>query len=161
MIAEVSAKMELRKATIEDAAPLALLLREIGWFEAFKSESVDDSARRVTAELELCLTDGSHSVYVAQTEDRIIGYVSVHWIPYLFMPGPEGYVSELFVRNGERSQGVGTQLLQVVRAEARSRGCSRLALTNLRHRESYQRQFYTKAGWTERDDAVQFVYPMD
>jgi GNAT superfamily N-acetyltransferase len=84
----------------------------------------------------------------------------VHWIPYLFMSGPEGYVSELFVRNGERGQGVGTQLLQVVRAEARSRGCSRLALTNLRHRESYQRQFYTKAGWSERNDAAQFVYPM-
>jgi GNAT superfamily N-acetyltransferase len=153
--------MQLRKATIEDAAPLALLLRQIGWFEAFKSESVDDSIRRVRSELELCLADGSHSVYVAQTDDRIIGYVSVHWIPYLFMSGPEGYVSELFVRNSERGQGVGTQLLQVVTAEARSRGCSRLALTNLRHRESYQRQFYTKAGWTECDDAARFVYPME
>ena len=153
--------MRLRKATIEDAAPLALLLREIGWFAAFKSESIDDSTRRVRSELELCLADGSHSVYVAQTDDRIIGYVSVHWIPYLFMPGPEGYVSELFVRNGERGQGVGRQLLEVVRAEARSRRCSRLALTNLRHRESYQRQFYTKAGWIERDDAASFVYPMD
>jgi GNAT superfamily N-acetyltransferase len=137
--------MQLRKATIEDAAPLALLLREIRWFEAFKKESVDDSARRVRSELALCLADGSHSVYVAQTDDRIIGHVSVHCIPYLFMSGPEGYVSELFVRNGERGQGVGTQLLQVVRAEARSRGCSRLALTNLRYRESYQRQFYTKS----------------
>jgi GNAT superfamily N-acetyltransferase len=152
--------MQLRKATIEDAAPLALLLREIGWFEAFKTESVDDSTRRVRSELELCLADGSHSVYVAQFGDRIVGYVSVHWIPYLFMPGPEGYVSELFVRDGERGQSVGTQLLQVITAEARSRGCSRLALTNLRHRESYQRHFYTKAGWTERSDAAQFVYPM-
>jgi GNAT superfamily N-acetyltransferase len=153
--------MQLRKATIEDAAPLTLLLREIGWFEAFKSDSVDDSTRRVRAELELCLADGSHSVYVAQTDDRIMGYVSVHWIPYLFMSGPEGYVSELFVRNGERGQGVGTQLLQVVTAEARSRGCSRLALTNLRHRESYQRKYYTKAGWTERNDAARFVFPLD
>jgi GNAT superfamily N-acetyltransferase len=153
--------MQLRKATIEDAAPLALLLREIGWFEAFKSESVDDSTRRVRSELELCLADGSHSVYVAQTDDKIIGYASVHWIPYLFMSGPEGYVSELFVRNGERGQGVGTQLLQVIRAEARCRGCSRLALTNLRHRESYQRQFYTKAGWSERNDAARFVCPLD
>jgi GNAT superfamily N-acetyltransferase len=161
MIAEGSAKMELRKATIEDAALLALLLREIGWFEAFKSESVDASARRVRAELELCLADDSHSVYLAQTDDKLIGYISVHWIPYLFMRGPEGYVSELFVCNGERGQGVGRQLLQVVRSEARSRGCSRLALINLRHRESYQRQFYTKAGWTERNDAASFVYPMD
>jgi GNAT superfamily N-acetyltransferase len=154
--------MQLRKATVEDATPLALLLREIGWFEAFKSESVTDSTRRVRAQLERCLADESHSVYVAKAdEDRIVGYVSVHWIPYLFMPGPEGYVSELFVRNSERGKGVGTQLLQAVTAEARSRGCSRLALTNLRHRESYQRQFYVKAGWTERNDAARFVYPMD
>jgi hypothetical protein len=39
--------MRLRKATIEDAEQLASLIKDIGWFETFESESVDDSAQRV------------------------------------------------------------------------------------------------------------------
>jgi|SoiMetStandDraft_2_1073263.scaffolds.fasta_scaffold50564_2 GNAT superfamily N-acetyltransferase len=151
--------MRLRKATIEDAEALASLLTEIGWFEVFKNESLEESTQRVRAELELCLADDSHLVCVAQSEEgKIIGYVSVHWLPYLFMHGPEAYVSELFVRDSARGRGVGRRLLQAVETEARSRGCTRMSLTNLRRRESYKRQFYVKAGWTERSDAANFIY---
>ncbi|HEY3153335.1 MAG TPA: GNAT family N-acetyltransferase [Candidatus Binatia bacterium] len=151
--------MRLRKATIEDAEALASLLTEIGWFEIFKNESLEESTQRVRAELELCLADDSHLVCVAQSEEgKIIGYVSVHWLPYLFMHGPEAYVSELFVRDSARGRGVGRRLLQAVETEARSRGCTRMSLTNLRRRESYKRQFYVKAGWTERSDAANFIY---
>jgi GNAT superfamily N-acetyltransferase len=119
--------MRLRKAKIEDAEQLASLIKEIGWFDVFKNETIADSARRVRAELERCLADESHLVCVAEAEGgEIIGYVSVHWLPYLFMSGPEGYVSELFVRHNARGRGVGTLLLQAVESEARSRGCSRL-----------------------------------
>jgi GNAT superfamily N-acetyltransferase len=151
--------MRLRKATIEDAEALASLLTEIGWFEVFKNESLEESTQRVRAELELCLADDSHLVCVAQSEEgKVIGYVSVHWLPYLFMHGPEAYVSELFVRDSARGRGVGRRLLQAVETEARSRGCTRMSLTNLRRRESYKRQFYVKAGWTERSDAANFIY---
>jgi GNAT superfamily N-acetyltransferase len=96
---------------------------------------------------------------VAQSDDdKIVGYVSVHWLPYLFMRGPEGYVSESFVRDNARGRGVGRRLLQAVEREARSHECTRMSLTNLRHRESYKRQFYVKAGWTERSDAANFIY---
>jgi len=74
------------------------------------------------------------------------------------MAGPEGYVSELFVRDDARGQGVGRQLLRIIEVEARGRGCQRLSLINLRNRESYQRQFYLKAGWHERSEAANFVY---
>src|SRR6266498_5407624 len=115
--------MRLRKATIEDAEALASLLTEIGWFEVFKNESLEESSRRVGAALELCLADDSHLVCVAQSEaGKITGYVSVHWLPYLLMRGPEGYVSELFVLDSARGRGVGRRLLHAVETEARSRG---------------------------------------
>jgi GNAT superfamily N-acetyltransferase len=153
--------MRLRKATIEDAEQLASLIKDIGWFATFASESVDDSAQRVRAQLGRCLADDSHFVYVVQSDDdKIIGYVSVHWLPYLFMRGPEGYISELFVLDSARGRGVGRRLLHAVETEARSRGCTRMSLTNLRHRESYRRQFYVKAGWSERSDAANFIYEM-
>ena len=74
------------------------------------------------------------------------------------MRGPEGFVSELFVRDSARGHGVGKQLLEAIETEARARGCVRLSLINLRSRESYQRQFYIKAGWEERNEAANFIY---
>jgi GNAT superfamily N-acetyltransferase len=150
---------KIRKATPQDAPQLTVLLKEIGWFELFESEPLEQAGSRVKSQIERCLADSSHSLFVAEaSEGSIVGYGSVHWLPYLFMRGPEGYVSELFVRESARGQGVGKQLLQAIDAEARARGCVRLSLINLRGRESYQRQFYVKAGWEERGEAANFIY---
>ena len=151
--------MKIRKSTSQDAPELAVLLKEIGWFDLFKSEPLEETRRRVRSHIEQCLADNSHSLFVAEASDgSIVGYGSVHWLPYLFMRGPEGFVSELFVRESARGQGVGKELLQAIETEARARGCARLSLINLRSRESYQRQFYIKAGWEERSEAANFIY---
>lgn len=151
----------IRKATVGDARELALLLRGIGWFDAFNGGELNALTEQVRARLEQCLVDDSHLVLVAEdTDGKIAAYGSVHWLPYLFMPGPEGYVSELFVSAAARGRGIGRELLGAVEKEARVRGCQRLSLTNLRNRESYQRQFYSKAGWRERSEAVNFIYPL-
>jgi GNAT superfamily N-acetyltransferase len=47
-------------------------------------------------------------------------------MPTLFLAGPEEYVSELFVDESARGQGVGAQLLETMLEEGRARGCSRL-----------------------------------
>jgi len=153
--------LRFRKVTIRDAEQLAALLKDIGWFDTFKSDAAKESIERVRGQLARSLADDSHSVHVAEADDgKIVGYVAVHWIPYLFMSGLERYVSELFVREAARGQNVGRRLLNLVQTEARRRGCARLSLINLRNRESYQRQFYVKAGWKERSEAANFVYPM-
>jgi GNAT superfamily N-acetyltransferase len=150
---------QIRKIKVQDALQLAELLRDIGWFESFKSEPIEAASQRVRLHIEQCLADNSHSVLVAETSDsQIVGYGSAHWLPYLFLHGPEGLVSELFVRESARGQGVGRELLRNIEKEARARGCARLSLINLRNRESYMRQFYVKAGWEERPEAANFIY---
>jgi GNAT superfamily N-acetyltransferase len=151
--------IEIRKASAQDAAQLAELLKDIGWFESFKNEPVAVATERVRFHVEQCLADHSHSLFVAPSPDgKIVGYGSVHWVPYLFLQGPEGYVSELFVRESARGQGIGRELLKTIETEAKTRGCVRLSLINLRNRESYMRQFYVKAGWEERPEAANFIY---
>lgn len=149
----------IRPAGVEDAPRLARLINELGWFQHyFEGVSPAAAQARIQQQLDRCLADDSHSVYVAETATgELAGYVSVHWLPYLFMPGPEGYVSELFLREQTRGQGLGTRLLEVVEEEAHRRGCTRLSLINVRSRESYQRGFYGRRGWEERGDAVNFV----
>jgi GNAT superfamily N-acetyltransferase len=154
--------LRIRKATAQDAEQLTSLLKDIGWFDALTSDSVEASTQRVRSQLQRCLADASHSMFVAEADQgEIKGYVSVHWLPYLFMRGPEGYVSELFVGGSARGAGIGRQLLELVEHEARQRGCQRLSLINLRNRESYRRQFYTKAGWRERSEAANFIRTLD
>ncbi|HYN88847.1 MAG TPA: GNAT family N-acetyltransferase, partial [Ardenticatenaceae bacterium] len=147
---------------LDDATSITDLLRSLGWFAHMETEPPETSRERVAKHLALCLADASHSVYVAVDADgTVIGYCAIHWLPYLFMTGPEGYVSELFVREAGRGRGVGTRLLETVIEEARGRGCRRLQLVNMKHRESYQRGFYPKHGWVERPAAGNFVYLLD
>ena len=152
-------EIQIRKLTAQDAPQIVELLKEIGWFETFKGEPIAAASERVRSHIEQCQADNSHSAFAAQSPDgKIVGYGSVHWLPYLFLQGPEGYVSELFVRESARGQGIGRELLKTIEAEAQARGCVRLSLINLRNRESYMRQFYVKAGWEERPEAANFIY---
>lgn len=150
---------QMRPARLDDAGALADLLIDIGWFQRyFDGLPPEDIREQVRQKLELNLADRSHSIYVAEmTKGELVGYAAVHWLPYLFLPGPEGYVSELFVRASVRGQGVGSRLLAQVKAEAVKRGCIRLSLINFRSRESYQRCFYGQQGWEERPDGANFI----
>jgi GNAT superfamily N-acetyltransferase len=149
----------IRKARQADTQPLTDLLIGLGWFEDyFTGASREALQHRVGRHLERCLADASHSVYVAETaQGELDGYLSVHWLPYLFLPGPEGYISELFVRAEARGQGIGSRLLEAAGQEAEARGCTRLSLVNMRSRESYLRGFYGQRGWEERPDAANFI----
>lgn len=148
----------LRKAFPDDAPALGGILRETGWFATLQAEPPAGDAQ-ITANLEPYLQDGSHSMYVAEDPaGQVVGYIAVHWLPYLFLPGPEGFISELFVSAAGRGQGTGGRLLQVVEQEARSRGCFRLSLLNGRQRESYRRRFYQKQGWEERPGMANFIF---
>jgi GNAT superfamily N-acetyltransferase len=147
----------IRTAGIDDAGELAGLLRRVGWFSQFEEEPPAESERRVRRHLELALGDNSHSIYVAEADGRLIGYGAVHWLPTLFLEGPEGYVSELFVDENRRGRGVGRALLDLIATEAHGRGCARLLLVNGRERESYRRGFYAKAGWEEHPELALFL----
>jgi len=151
--------VHVRKAETEDAPAIAELLRSLGLFAHLAAEAPAITLERVTRHLAMCNADHSHSVFIARNLDgELVGYGAVHWLPYLILTGPEGYVSELFVAESCRGQGVGSQLLKVMQAGAREHGCSRLMLINIRQRESYRRQFYLKQGWEERAEAANFIY---
>ena len=153
---------QIRAAQPDDAGGIADLIVRLGTFQHhFEGLSTDAIQQRVGKHLNSCLADNSHTVLVAvAAPDRIVGYAAVHWLPYLFMPGPEGFVSELFVDDAARGQGIGTQLLEIVKQEAETRSCARLSLINIRDRESYLRGFYAKLGWQERSDAANFIFRM-
>lgn len=149
----------IRPATVADAPQLARLLRSIGWFSGLQGMTLEALEASVQAHLEVSTATADCTTLVAEVPDgTIVGYCAVHWLHELFMPGPEGYLSELFLRPEARGNGLGTTLLDRVVAEAEERGAYRLMLLNGRHRESYERGFYAKQGWEEREGMANFAY---
>jgi GNAT superfamily N-acetyltransferase len=154
-------EIKIRNVQVQDAEFITGIIREIGWFEHLKSETAQATEERVRRHISACLANDSHSAFVAEDENHgVVGYSSVHYLPYYFLSGPEGYVSELFISENTRGKGVGSALLEKVIAEARRRGCSRLSLINSRTRESYLRHYYEKHGWKERSEVAAFVLPL-
>jgi GNAT superfamily N-acetyltransferase len=151
----------IRPANTGDIPGITDILINLGWFDYLSSAPLEAAQRQIGNHLALCMSDDSHTVYVAEEGGRVEGYASVHWIPFLFLTGPDGYISELVVSDPNRNQGIGTQLLKKIKEDAIKRGCSRLSLVNNRRRESYQRGFYQKHGWIERTDMANFVFKIE
>lgn len=151
----------LRPATPRDAPAIAAILQELGWFAHLKGLDPAQAAAQVARQLEQCLARDSHLVLVAQEPGgQVVAYGSVHWLPYLIKPGPEAYVSELFVQEAWRNRGLGRALLTAMEREARRRGCSQLMLVNNRQRDSYRRAFFAKQGWQERPAMANLCRPL-
>jgi len=144
----------IRPATEDDVPAIAAIVLELGWFS-----SVNE--RHIRRHLDMCNADESHTVLVAEnSHGKVCGYITVHWLPYLILPGSEGFVSEMFVLQNERRRGYGRALIRSVTQLAEEKGCIRLALLNSRNRPSYEREYYKRLGWTERPEMADFVYPI-
>jgi GNAT superfamily N-acetyltransferase len=151
----------VRRANMGDVNGITRILRELLWFEEIDSESALETETRVLERLMLCQADLSHTVYIAEGDDgQVMGYANVHWLPYFYLKGLEGFISELFILEEHRGKGIGTLLLESIKQEAMDRGCSRLKLINMHKKESYHREFYKKLGWEERDGDFSFEYPL-
>lgn len=149
----------IRPVVVEDAGAIAAIFRELGWFAHINAESPADTEARITRHVALCLADNSHSILVAENSTHgVVGYISVHWLPYLMLAGPEGYISELFVKESERGKGIGHKLLEAAKQRALRRGCARLQLMTGKDRASYE--IYRKLGWKERAEIADFILPL-
>lgn len=153
--------MLIREATESDAPGIAAVLHDLKELHSVTGCSVEQTRARVRKALETAVASSRSVVLVAIAADgTIAGYCSVHWVPFLFFDGPEGYVTELFVRQSDRSTGVGTALLDEVRQRAEIQGCSRLSLLNGRDGEAYLRGFYARRQWQERERMANFILPL-
>lgn len=147
----------IRLATIADARASAEVRANIDDYDHWKALGVD--AMEAQARASLAREHSERLTFVAEVDDRVVGYASVYWLHPAFS-GPEGYLSELFIRSDASGQGVGTALVERVKSEAIARGCERLTLVNLKDRESYRRGYYASRGWIEKTNTVRFVYEL-
>jgi GNAT superfamily N-acetyltransferase len=141
-----------------DLGVIAALWRELGWLEWIGQTAPDQVESIMAQRLAESRADDSHVALVAEDADGVVlGYTAMHFLPYFMMPGPEAYVSELFMTAEARGKGLGKLLLAHLEKLAKKRGCCRMMLFTGRDRESYERGFYKKQGWQERPVIANFV----
>lgn len=152
--------VNIREARAGDAVRMAEILREIGWSERRNALPLDEVAGPIAKLIEHCVRDSEgHSIIVAvDEEDAVIGFLNVHWVPFIMLGSLEGYVSDVFVSPSSGGLGVGKTLVERVIEEGKRRDCMRLMLTNGKEKLSYKTGFYKKLGWTERPSVANFVY---
>ena len=151
---------EIRTAQISDAPAILDIISEHATFPILKLKE-EDRLSCLEDHLAACIEDPASDMWVAEDSGGVMGYMLLHWHSSMIMPGPDGYVAELFVHSDHRGCGVGRRLLETARQAAGERGCFRLMLINNRQRDSYRRGFYRKNGWTERAHISNFVLFME
>lgn len=149
----------IRQATPKDAHSLAVLIREAALSDKIKHESLPETLIRIEKSIQNCGDEKGCNIFiVADSEESILAYAAIQWHTTLFLPGNEGYVSELTVKAATRGHGIGSMLLDKLIEEGRNRNCARISLINSQFRDSYKREFYNKRGWYERKEAANFIY---
>jgi GNAT superfamily N-acetyltransferase len=146
----------IRPLKPSDIANIMQLHRELGWNPAFKADGSTLKQR-----LEALITGENALLLVAEFQDKVVGYIHGEIVTYLLFAGREMLVSELFVMESARGQGVGKALLSAIESQAVTQKCFRISVLNSRERESYKRGFYPSIGYEERPHTANFTKRLD
>ena len=141
--------MRVRAAAPDDIPQLLVLIRRYWELEGITGFA----ALRIELLLkELLASPAAGSVWVAESQTALTGYLIVVLVMSLEHQGLMGEIDEFFVNPEVRSQGVGERLLAAAEAWLVRRGGVRLQLqlgvSNLRARAFYERHGYVaRAGY--------------
>ncbi|WP_035984633.1 GNAT family N-acetyltransferase [Leptolyngbya sp. KIOST-1] len=137
--------MKIRPGEVADSAAIAALLTELGY---------PVSAAFIAASLQRQLAHPDAALLVAAQGEAVLGFISLHFIPQLGLPGDFCRISYFCVDPGTRGQGVGTALEAATCALAEARGCDRIEV-HCHSRRELAHRFYFRHGYTESPKYLQ------
>jgi RimJ/RimL family protein N-acetyltransferase len=129
----------IRDGKIEDSSEIAILLTELGY---------PATTAFVESNLQQQLSHPDAALLVAVESERVIGFVSLHFIPQLAWPGDFCRISYFCVNRYWHRQGVGAALEAAVQKIAKDRGCHCIEV-HCHERRTAAHQFYASRGYSE------------
>jgi ribosomal protein S18 acetylase RimI-like enzyme len=127
----------LRRATEDDAQPVAALLAELGY------PSSDADVRHRLARVRESETG---CVLVAQAGAEVVGLVTAELVPYFPRGSTICRISSLVVSGPHRGRRIGEQLVSAAAEFAREHWCAGIEITSAEHRLDAHR-FYERLGF--------------
>lgn len=153
----------IRQATHDDAPALLELWRDL-MAEQHRLDSdfevADDAAERWANDLhEWVEAPDVRRVLVADDGGGLAGFASAQlwWPPPIYKQELEVYLDELFVRSGDRRNGIGTRLLESIREWGAEKEVSRLTLGTLFANEDAVRFWKSRGG---KEFLVSLIIPI-
>jgi N-acetylglutamate synthase-like GNAT family acetyltransferase len=131
--------MSIRKATLKDEDRICDLLAQLGYpnTRSFFKEKLETIEQNPNSEL-----------FVYEQNDKVVGVVSIDFIPQLALKGDFARISYLAVDASVRSAGIGKELEELCERLATERKCDRIELHCADWRTGAHR-FYTRQGYVE------------
>jgi GNAT superfamily N-acetyltransferase len=131
--------VQIREAKIDDSKPIAKLLTALDY---------PDTDRFIESKIEQQLKHHDARLLVAVEGPEILGFISLHFIPQLALPGDFCRISYFCVNEASRSRGVGAKLEEAANALAIEMGCDRIEV-HCHTRRVLAHKFYYRRGYSE------------
>jgi GNAT superfamily N-acetyltransferase len=140
--------MIIRQATRQDSPYIGKLLIQLG----YPNLSVEEIEIKINS-----YTQTGYQLLVAELDDLVIAFISLHWFDIFHSSGKIGRISAFCVDENFRSQQIGRQLLEYAEKFLLQQGCSKIEVTsNIKRLRSHD--FYLMRGYFE--DSKRFTkYP--
>ena len=132
--------MNIRNGQLQDAVQIADLLGQLDY--AVPSDFVEDKLSRLIQHPDARL------IVAVDDTDRVVGFVSLHFIPQLGIEGDFCRISYFCVDQQSRSAGVDQRLEAATVEAAHQRQCDRIEV-HCHARRSRAHSFYIRQGYIE------------
>lgn len=143
--------MNIRKATTKDGPVISDLLTQLGYpgTESFLLQKMKAIFKNPNSEL-----------FVYEKEQKVIGVISIDFIPQLALKGDFARISYLVVNGVERSYGIGKELEELCVKLAKLRNCERIEV-HCNGRRIDAHRFYIRQGYDESPKYFVKILPIE
>ncbi len=131
--------MPIRKATLADSSKIQDLLIQMGY---------PDTGNFILKKMELLLSHPDEALLVYEESDKVLAFISIHFIPQIALEGDFARISYFAVDETARSNGIGKKMEAYCVAMAQERNCDRIELHSHSRRTDAHR-FYDRQGYNE------------
>jgi len=150
-------EVSIRRATINDAATLACLRYDFRTRNAPGDENRKDFIARCEKWMADRLGDGTWYCWIAELDSNVVGNIWLNLIEKIPNPAPEtefhAYITNFFVLEELRGQGVGSRLLETALSWCRERRIHAAILWP----SERSRPLYERNGFAVRDDLLELI----
>lgn len=144
--------LTIREASENDIPIILDLLYDLGRPKPEKDSDVDEFRKLVKK----YVTDSDKKILVAELDDmKIVGMVSMMFLPRLNHTTLEMYIPELVVLEKYQKQGIGKKLINSCISFAKEKKCHRIRLESGNQRKD-SHQFYKNLGFEQSSLSLTF-----
>lgn len=144
----VQSRLHFRRARREDLNSIITLIAEDGLGRGREVLNQEPASEYVSAFNEMA-RDPNQLMAVIESDDQVIGYMQITFIPGLSRKGAwRGQLESVRVASHLRGRGIGEKFFLWAIEQCRGRGCSLVQLTTDKQRKEALR-FYSKLGFEE------------